>query len=134
MLLHSSADHEVRLSKDDELARDHDLSHRQQCVAPPPAAAPISEIDSLISRTRGCITDLKDWMTTNKLQLNDDKTELMVVTKQPNHPSLPSTVTINDCTVTVYTSVRTQRPSRHPYTWGISGRVEVTNQLPSIER
>jgi hypothetical protein len=69
-------------------------------------SAPIAEIDSLISRTQGCVTDLRDWMTTNKLQLNDDKTELMFVTKQPNHPSLPSTVTINDCTVSVSTSVR----------------------------
>ena len=38
-------------------------------------SAPIAEVDALVSRTRGCIADLKDWMTTNKLQLNHDKTE-----------------------------------------------------------
>ena len=68
-------------------------------------SAPIAEIDSLISQAQDCIADLKNWMTTNKLQLNDDKTELMFVTKS-NHPDLPSAVTINDCSVSISTSVR----------------------------
>ena len=40
--------------------------------------APIAEIDTMISRRQGCIADLKDWMTTKKLQLNDEKMELMI--------------------------------------------------------
>ena len=68
-------------------------------------SAPIAEIDSLISRTQDCILDLKEWMTTNKLQLNDDKTELMFVTKSTLLP-LPSTISVNDCPVSVSTSVR----------------------------
>ena len=64
----------------------------------------IFKIDSLISQTQDCITDLKDWMITNKLQLNDDKTEIMFVTKH-SHLDLPSTISINDCSVSVSTSV-----------------------------
>ena len=45
-------------------------------------SAPIDEVDSLVARTRDCMADLKNWMTTNKLQLNDDKTEFMFVTSK----------------------------------------------------
>ena len=33
----------------------------------------------LIDSMRLCIDDIKDWMTDNKLKLNDDKTEVMVI-------------------------------------------------------
>ena len=44
----------------------------------------------------------------SKLQLNNDKTELMFITpsKLSHHPSLPSTISINDSSVPVSLSVR----------------------------
>ena len=67
-----------------------------------------AEVYTLITRTQDCIADLKDWMTTNKLQLNDDQTELMFITptRLTNHSSLPSSITINDSIVSVSLSVR----------------------------
>ena len=41
-------------------------------------SAPIDGIAGLMARTRECISDLKVWMTQNKLQLNDEKTELLL--------------------------------------------------------
>ena len=43
-------------------------------------SAHITELDQLISKLQDCITDLKSWMIHNKLQLSDDKTELMLAT------------------------------------------------------
>ena len=43
-------------------------------------SAHITELDQFISRTQDCLTDLKTWMIHNKLQLSDDKTELMLAT------------------------------------------------------
>lgn len=36
-------------------------------------------VQSLLTRTSDCYTDIKNWMTHNKLQLNDDKTEAMLI-------------------------------------------------------
>ena len=40
------------------------------------------EIDSLLKITSDCFTDIKNWMTENKLKLNDDKTEALLVGTQ----------------------------------------------------
>ena len=71
-------------------------------------SASIAEIDVVMSRTLGCIGDIKDWMTLNKLQLNDDKTELMLACpkKLLQHPSLPDSVLINNIPVSFSSSVR----------------------------
>ena len=44
-------------------------------------------LPDLVDSMRLCIDDIKDWMTDNKLKLNDDKTEVMIIT-----PSRMSTV------------------------------------------
>ena len=36
-------------------------------------------LPDLIDSMRLCIDDIKDWMTDNKLKLNDDKTEVMII-------------------------------------------------------
>eukprot|EP00745_Piridium_sociabile_P040659 TRINITY_DN786_c0_g1_i8.p1 TRINITY_DN786_c0_g1~~TRINITY_DN786_c0_g1_i8.p1 ORF type:complete len:1132 (+),score=124.07 TRINITY_DN786_c0_g1_i8:119-3397(+) len=71
-------------------------------------SASIADIDALMSRTQECIADLKDWMTLNKLKLNDDKTELMLACPRKflQHPSLPDSILINDTTVSSSSSVR----------------------------
>ena len=58
-----------------EVIGDHAMSHKSFVDDTQlHQSASIAEVDSLIARTQVCIVDLKDWMTTNKLQLNDDKT------------------------------------------------------------
>jgi len=68
----------------------------------------VSEIPNLLSRLVNCISDLKSWMTANKLKLNDEKTEVMLVIppKLSQHPSLPKTMSINSTDITFSTSVR----------------------------
>ena len=36
-------------------------------------------VHSLLTRTADCFDDVKNWMTANKLKLNDDKTKAMLV-------------------------------------------------------
>ena len=57
-------------------------------------------IDSLIIRTQGCIAELKDWMTINKVQLND---EIMFASSPniSNHPDLPKSISVNNTLVAV---------------------------------
>ena len=71
-------------------------------------SAPIDGIDGLMARTRECISDLKVWMTQNKLQLNDEKTELLLACPKKflNHPSLPTFLEIGNTTVPFSSSVR----------------------------
>ena len=71
-------------------------------------SAPIADIDSLITRVQDCIADVKDWMTLNKLQLNDDKTELMLVSpsKYSKHPALPTSITLNSNEILISSHVR----------------------------
>ena len=71
-------------------------------------SAPIDEIGGLMARTRECILDLKVWMTQNKLQLNDEKTELLLACPKKflNHPSLPTFLEIGNTSVPFSSSVR----------------------------
>ena len=71
-------------------------------------SASIAEIDGLMTRTQECISDLKVWMTQNKLHLNDEKTELLLAypKKFLNHPSLPTSLEIGNVTVPFSSSVR----------------------------
>ena len=39
----------------------------------------ITEVNSLIESTKNCIVDVSAWMKSNKLKLNEDKTEILVV-------------------------------------------------------
>ena len=66
----------------------------------------VAEVDGLMSQIGDCISDLKDWMTLNKLQLN--KTELMLVCPKrlPNHHSLPSSLEISGNSIPISPSVR----------------------------
>ena len=71
-------------------------------------SASISEIDVLMTHTHDCIADLKTWMVHNKLQLNDDKTELMLVCpkKYRSHPSIPDSLVLNNVPISFSSSVR----------------------------
>ena len=56
---------------------------------------PSSEISSLVSSTQSCTSQLKSWMTVNKLKLNEDKSSLI----------LPSSVDLNGSSITISSSV-----------------------------
>ena len=57
---------------------------------------------------QNCITDVKSWMTTNKLQLNDTKTEAMIAlsNRMSIHTSLPAGIYIEDTDVPFVSSVK----------------------------
>ena len=58
--------------------------------------AQIPFISELLHSIQSCISDVKAWATVNMLELNDNKTELMLVTsKRTKHlHSLPTSITI----------------------------------------
>ena len=65
-------------------------------------SAPPDRISELLHSTMSCISDIKAWATANMLKLNDNKTELMLVTsKRTKHlHNLPTSITMgNDQTV-----------------------------------
>ena len=43
-------------------------------------SAPLDKISELLHSMQQCISDVKAWATANVLELNDNKTELMLVT------------------------------------------------------
>ena len=45
-------------------------------------SAPPDRISELLHSMQSCISDAKDWATANMLKLNDNKTELMLVTSK----------------------------------------------------
>ncbi len=42
-------------------------------------SCPPDKLQSAIEKTQDCVADIKQWMTQNKLKLNDDKTETLLV-------------------------------------------------------
>ena len=59
-----------------------------------------SATNSAVSRISACISEIKMWMTMNKLKLNDDKTEVLVIGRkeQRDKISIPS-IRVGDCDV-----------------------------------
>ena len=56
-----------------------------------------SSIDNNISRLEKCVEDIRAWMKLNLLKLNDDKTELLVITSRPSRSqSLDISIKIGD--------------------------------------
>ena len=71
----------------------------------------ISALDAIhqsIETLQNCTTDVKSWMTANKLQLNDTKTEAMIIL--PVHSPLPSVIHIGDA---AYIQIRHLSSKRH---------------------
>ena len=71
----------------------------------------ISTLDTIhqsIETLQNCTTDVKSWMTANKLQLNDNKTEAMIIlsNRMSVHSSLPSVIHIGDADVPFVSSVK----------------------------
>jgi hypothetical protein len=59
-------------------------------------SCPSDQIHSTVQTIQTCITDVKQWMTNNKLKLNEDKTEALLLRKKTaNYPGvLPSSIQV----------------------------------------
>ena len=59
------------------------------------------QLPDLIDSMRLCIDDIKDWMTANKLKLNDDKTEVMIISssRMSTALSIPDSFDIGNASV-----------------------------------
>ena len=70
-------------------------------------SAPLDKIYELLQSMQSCISDVKDWATANMLKLNDNKTELMLVTsKRSKHlHNLPTSITIGNAQIPFKQSV-----------------------------
>ena len=64
-------------------------------------SAPPDRISELLSSMQSCISDVKAWATANMLKLNDNKTELMLVTsnRTKHLHSLPISITIGNALI-----------------------------------
>ena len=71
-------------------------------------SAPPERIYQLLHSMQSCIGDVKAWATASMLKLNDNKTELMLVTsKRNNHlHSLPTSITMGNAQVAFKQSVK----------------------------
>ena len=70
-------------------------------------SAPTDNISELLHSIQSCISDVKAWATANILKLNDNKTELMLVTsKRTKHlHNLPTSITIGNVQIPFKQSV-----------------------------
>ena len=91
------------------LVSKHAVSH--QAFADDNQLYKISTLDAIyqsIETLQNCTTDVKSWMTANKLQLNDNKTEAMIIlsNRMSVHSPLPSVIHIGDADVPFASSVK----------------------------
>ena len=71
-------------------------------------SAPPDGLSELLHSIQSCMSDVKEWSTANMLTLNDNKTELMLVTsKRTKHlHNLPTSITIGNAQVPFKQSVK----------------------------
>ena len=71
-------------------------------------SAPPDEIYELLHSMLSCIFDVKAWATVNMLKLNDNKTDLMLVTsKRTKHlHNRPTSITIGNAQIPFKQSVK----------------------------
>ena len=69
------------------------------CSLPP-------NVPSLLSLLSNCVTDVKTWMTQNKLMLNDDKTEILLFNTADNEPTNMNHIAIGNEMVSLSTNAR----------------------------
>ena len=62
-----------------------------------------TNLDQKTLRCESCITDIKKWMCLNKLKLNDDKTEVLLVGSRRNTMNIPSLCLKVDDTIVHHT-------------------------------
>ena len=90
-------------------------------------SAPRDKISELLHSMQSCISDVKAWATANMLKINDNKTELMLVTsKRTKHlHSLPTSIAIMYTSNINQSNVSTKL-KKHDF---VIPEIEVTSQL-----
>ena len=88
----------------EHLLQHHSFSDDNQLYA----SGLLCDLPLIIQNTQSCVSELKDWMTQNKLKLNEDKSEMILITppKLQNHISLPTSINLIDSTITLSQSAR----------------------------
>ena len=76
---------------DTHLLSHHSFSDDNQLYVTGPA----SELSNLVSSTQSCISQLKSWTTVNKLKLNEDKTDMILIRSPKPNLTSPSSVDLN---------------------------------------
>ena len=68
----------------------------------------VLQLQDIIQSTQCCISDLKDWMTNSKLQLDKDKTDMILILPRQvlNNASLPSEICLNGSNIQLSQTVR----------------------------
>ena len=71
-------------------------------------SAKIAQLQEITRTSQSCISDVQAWMHNNKLQLNPDKTEMILVTSKRNQKSLslPFSVDLNGTSSHLSSTVR----------------------------
>ena len=71
-------------------------------------SAPPQQVDELIQSMQQCVHDVKSWKTHNKLKLNDDKTEALIISapRISNSIPRPDSFTVGNSTVRFSQSAR----------------------------
>ena len=71
-------------------------------------SAPPDRISELLHSIQSCISDVKAWASANMLKLNDNKTELLLVTSKRTTPlhNLPTSITIGNAQIPFKQSVK----------------------------
>ena len=70
------------------------------------SSGPRDQADALFDDMQSCILDVKEWTVHNKLQLNEDKTEALLLGRSRSPSSLPSSLMVGQCSVQFSTSAR----------------------------
>ena len=75
----------------------HSFSDNNQlCIT-----GPASELSNLVSSTQSCISQLKAWMSVNRLKLNEDKIDMILISPSKSNMNLPSSVDLNGYPITI---------------------------------
>ena len=90
--------------KDSHSVLHHSFADDTQSQKP----APPQQVDELIQSMQQCVHDVKSWMTHNKLKLNDNKTEALIIfaPRISNSIHLPDSLIVGNLTVSFSQSAK----------------------------
>ena len=71
-------------------------------------SANLAQLQEIIRTSQSCISDVQAWMQNNKLQLNPDKTKIILIASKHNQKSLslPFSVDLNGTSIHLFSPVR----------------------------
>ena len=69
-------------------------------------ASEINACNDTLQAVEACITDIRSWMIMNKLKINDDKTEFLLISSSRSSVHLDRQLTIGSSTISLSSSCR----------------------------